>query len=164
MPISQLREASRGCGCRRSIGCAQACSTLHEWRGFPPIGRSANTPKTFGRYRLKAEKFFQAIAAKGPSQLESFGRPACRLERHGEWLVSLHLALLWGQVLRISRCRSACPSCLVRAQLSRTGARSDARSAPVCYCAGGFFGCCCWSQLSISRRAKPSAACFVPQN
>src|SRR5262249_39352656 len=63
-------EKRREAGCRRSIGCAQACSTLHEWRGSPPIGRSASTPKKFGRYRLKAEKFSQAIAATGPKSFK----------------------------------------------------------------------------------------------
>src|SRR6266487_5078237 len=52
MPITQRREASKGCGCRHSIGRARACSTSHEWRGSPPTGPSASTPKTFGNYPL----------------------------------------------------------------------------------------------------------------
>src|SRR6266508_6330643 len=52
MPIAQRREASKGCGCRHSIGGARACSTSHEWRGSPPTGPSASTPTTYGKYPL----------------------------------------------------------------------------------------------------------------
>src|SRR6266699_3478192 len=58
MPIAQRREASKGCGCRHSIGGARACSTSHEWRGSPPIGPSASTPKTFGKYHLNFPAIF----------------------------------------------------------------------------------------------------------
>src|SRR6476659_5259808 len=58
MPIAQRREASNGCGCRHSIGGARACSTSHEWRGSPPIGPSASTLKTFGKYRLNFPAIF----------------------------------------------------------------------------------------------------------
>src|SRR5262245_35917663 len=53
IPILQRREALKGCGCRPSIGRARACSISREWRGFPPIGLFASTPKIFGAYRLK---------------------------------------------------------------------------------------------------------------
>src|SRR5258705_12980124 len=60
MPIAQRREASKGCGCRHSIGGARACSTSHEWGGSPPTGPSASTPKTFGKYRLNFPAIFSA--------------------------------------------------------------------------------------------------------
>jgi len=52
MPIAQRREASKGSGCRPPIGRARVCSTSREWRGSPPTGPSASTPKTFGKYPL----------------------------------------------------------------------------------------------------------------
>jgi len=45
-------ENSCGCGFRPPIGRARVCSTSHEWRGSPPTGPSASTPKTFGKYPL----------------------------------------------------------------------------------------------------------------
>src|SRR2546427_6663315 len=52
IPIAQRREASKGFGSRPPIGCARACSTLHEWHGSPPTEPSASTPKIFGKYPL----------------------------------------------------------------------------------------------------------------
>src|SRR5262245_32300730 len=64
MPIVQRREASKGCGCRHSIGRARACSTSHEWRGSPPIGPSASTRKTFGKYHLNFPAIVSAESRK----------------------------------------------------------------------------------------------------